>query len=118
MQVIRYPRAKMDDTEWGPVDPKKVVAGEPRSSYKIIHSNASKEFYSGIFECTAGKWNVSYNEDEFCTLVEGSLILTNENGDTFEFSAPDSFLIPAGFKGTLETLTYVRRYFAIYEQIS
>jgi uncharacterized cupin superfamily protein len=116
-QIVRYPRTKMEDTEWNPMDPKRVVAGSPRSSYKIIYSHPSKEFYSGIFECTAGKWNVNYGEDEYCTLVEGKVVLTGEDGIPNEFSAPESFLIPAGFKGTWEAQTYVRRYFVIYEKL-
>jgi uncharacterized cupin superfamily protein len=116
-KIISYPRTKIEDTEWTPVDPQKVVAGTPRSSYKILYSNPSKENYSGVFECTAGTWKVQYNEDEFCTLVEGKVTLTGEDGEAQTFSAPDSFLIPQGFKGTWEAHTYLRKYFVIYEKL-
>lgn len=117
MKIIPYPRTKIENTDWVPVDPAKVVSGAPRCSYKILYTNASKEYYSGIYECTAGKWRVNYEEDEFCTLVEGKLILTSEAGEAQEFAAPDSFMIPTGFKGTMEALTYLRKCFVIYEKL-
>jgi hypothetical protein len=117
MKIIPYPRTKIEDTEWTALDPQKVLSGAPRSSYKILYANKSKELYSGVYECTAGKWTVHYEEDEFCTIVEGRIILTGEDGESHEFSAMDSFMIPAGFHGTWEALTYMRKFFVIYENI-
>jgi uncharacterized cupin superfamily protein len=82
----------------------------------MLYSSKSDEFHSGIYECTAGKWNVTYAEDEFCTLIEGSLRMTNEAGETQAYTAPDSFLIPSGYKGTWEAVTPIRKFFVIYEK--
>lgn len=116
-KLVAYPRTKLEDAEWTPIDPAKVVSGLPRSTYRILHSNPSKEFYSGVYECSPGKWHVHYQEDEFCVLLEGTVIMEDDKGQAHEFHAPDSFMIPYGWKGTWEAVTYVRKLFAIYEKI-
>jgi uncharacterized cupin superfamily protein len=117
MQTIPHPAVKLEDTEWKPVDPNKLIEGFPQTTYKILHAHPGKEFYTGIYECTPGKWKVIYEEEEFCTLVEGHAVLTSEEGLVQEYKAPDSFVIPAGFKGTWEAVTHVRKLFAIYEKL-
>lgn len=82
----------------------------------ILYTSPSRELVSGIYECTKGKWKVSYAEDEFCTLIEGSLCLANTEGEAQYYTAPDSFMIPAGYEGTWEAITAVRKHFVIYEK--
>lgn len=117
MKIVTYPTTKMHDTEWIPVAPEKVVAGAPRSTYKILYASPSGEFYTGVYECSPGKWRVHYAEDEFSTLHEGHVRLTPDDGETQDFKAPDSFTVTSGFRGLWEAVTYVRRYFVIYEKL-
>jgi uncharacterized cupin superfamily protein len=117
MKPITYPITKMEDTEWGPVAPEKVLSGMPRCTYKILYTDPSKEFYTGVYECSPGKWRVHYEEDEFCALHEGHVRITTADGLMYEFKAPECYTLPAGFDGTFEALTYVRKYFAIYEKL-
>lgn len=41
--------------------------------------------------------------DEYVHLLDGALILTDADGETYEFRAGDSLVIPKGFTGTWET---------------
>lgn len=116
MKIIPYPAEPLKDPAWEEVAAERVIAGAPKSSYHMLYSSKSGEFHSGIYECTPGKWQVSYSEDEFCTLIEGTVRLTGESGETQEFTAPGSFLIPSGYKGTWEAVTPVRKFFVIYEK--
>jgi uncharacterized protein len=116
MKIIPFPTAPLSDAKWEEVEKDRLVSGEPRRAWKPIYSSSSEEFHTGVYECTPGKWRVSYTEDEFCTLVEGKLKLTSEQGDTQEFEAPASFLIPSGFKGTWEAVTRLRKFFVVYEK--
>lgn len=116
MKITRFPTEPLKDTEWTPVAPEKIISGTPKSTYKILYTSKSEELFTGIYECTAGKWKVSYNEDEFCTLIEGKLRMTSDTGDVQEFKAPDSFMIPSGYSGTWEPLTQLRKFFVIYEK--
>ena len=116
MRVIPFPAEPLQDAEWNAVAPEKVASGTPKSTYKVIYTSKTEEFSAGIYECTAGKWKVSYSEDEFCTLIEGKLRMTSDAGDTQEFAAPDSFVIPSGYSGYWEPLTDLRKFFVIYEK--
>lgn len=116
MKIIPFPAEPLSNPEWSVVAPEKIISGQPRSAYKVLYTSQSEEFTAGIYECTAGKWKVSYAEDEFCTLIEGRLRMTSDKGEVQEFAAPDSFLIPAGFSGTWEPLGQLRKFFVIYEK--
>lgn len=102
--------------DWSAVEPDRIIEGTPQSAAKVLYASSDDKFCAGIYACTAGKWKVSYSEDEFCTLIEGSVTLSDENGAAQTFSAPASFLIPAGFKGFWEPHGNLRKYFVIYEQ--
>ncbi len=104
------------DTDWSTVDGARVIDGTPKSATKVLYTSADEKFCAGLYACTAGKWRVSYSEDEFCTLIEGSVTLSDENGASQTYSAPESFLIPSGFKGFWEPHGNLRKFFVIYEQ--
>src|ERR1700722_16508441 len=116
MKIISFPAAPLADAAWEPVEQEKLVSGQPKRAYKSLYSSRSDEFHTGIYECTPGKWRVAYSEDECCTLIEGKLKLTSEQGEVQEFQAPASFLIPSGYAGTWEALTRLRKFFVIYEK--
>ncbi len=116
MKIIPYPSSPLENPAWEAVAPEKIISGTPKLAYKILYTSPSEVFYSGIYECTPGKWAVSYNEDEFCTLIEGHVRLTNEKGETQDVKAPESFMIPSGYKGTWEAVTNVRKFFVMYEK--
>lgn len=118
MKAVFFPSDPLKDAEWTEIEPEKVLSGRPMSAYKVLYTSPSEEFFSGVYECTTGKWRVSYTEDEFCTLIEGVVRLMDERGVLQEFKAPASFLIPAGFTGTWESATKVRKFFVIYQQQS
>src|SRR5690349_5076623 len=100
MKPIPFPAEALKNPEWSEVAPERIISGQPKSAYKVLYTSKTEEFTAGIYECTAGKWKISYSEDEFCTLLEGSLRMTNDKGEVQEFTAPDSFVIPSGFSGT------------------
>jgi len=116
MKVIPFPTMPLEDATWDAVEADRVVSGTPTRTHKVLYSSKSDEFHAGIYECSVGKWQVSYSEDEFCTLLEGHVRLTHDSGTAQDFHAPQSFLVPSGFKGTWEAVTPVRKYFVIYEK--
>lgn len=116
MKIIEFPLQSLTETEWTPVDPARILDGAPQSTYRVLYTSKSGDLTAGIYECTAGKWTTSYTEDEFCTLIEGRLRMTSDDGQVQEFVAGESFLIPSGYKGVWEPLTNLRKYFVIYEK--
>ena len=58
---------------------------------------------------------VSVSYDEFIHILEGGLILTNEEGVAHEFGPGDSLVIPKGFTGTWENTGDVFRELIVIE---
>jgi uncharacterized cupin superfamily protein len=95
--------------------PARVLAGAPRTRTRNYYADAGERFYAGIWESTPGKWEVEYGEHEFVQLVAGRVVLTDANGRAERFGPGDSFVIPAGFRGTWETVEAVRKLYVIYQ---
>lgn len=95
--------------------PSDVISGEPETRTQNYYTDPGQQFFSGIWESTPGKWAVDYVEEEFCALVRGKIVLTDQDGRAETFEEGDAFIIPAGFKGTWETVEAVRKLYVIYE---
>lgn len=95
--------------------PGNAVSGDPTTRLQNYFTDASGQFFSGIWESTPGKWPVSYTESEFCAILEGSAVLTDADGNTQDFKAGDAFVIPSGFSGFWETVTPLKKWYAIFE---
>ncbi len=95
--------------------PANVLSGDPVTTLQNYYTDSSGRFFAGVWESTAGKWAVDYQEEELCVLLSGVARLTSTEGDAQTFRAGDAFVIPRGFKGTWETLEPLRKIYAIYE---
>ena len=62
----------------------------------------------GFWEGAAGRWRINYTEEEFCHLLSGTVVLTDDVGASRRFEAGASFVIPAGFTGAWENLSLFR----------
>ncbi len=112
VQVVRF------GTNPPPVEtgkPGNILRGDPTTRLQNYFSDDTGQFFSGIWESSAGKWRVSYAENEFCAILSGRVVLTNADGAAQEFRTGDAFVIPAGFEGTWETIEPVRKWYAIFE---
>ena len=92
-------------------DPGKVISGFPRFTTWSIEDRDG--LFCGIWESTPGKVKVAYEEWEFCHFIEGKAVLTNEDGKSWTVKKGDAFIIPAGFKGTWETVKPVKKHYVI-----
>jgi uncharacterized cupin superfamily protein len=95
-------------------DPARLIAGHPVLTTRNHYADPTGRFYSGVWASTEGKWRVSYSEHEFCSLLAGRVRLVSDTGAVAEFGAGDSFVIPAGFTGTWETLAACRKLYAVF----
>jgi uncharacterized protein len=92
-------------------DPVKVLSGDP------VHTawNAEERdgLYCGIWQSTPGKWRISYDEWEFCHILSGVSVVTEDGGQSHRISAGDSFILRPGFKGTWEVIETTRKEYVI-----
>ena len=91
--------------------PEKVVAGEPKFTTWNVEERDG--LYCGIWEATPGKWRISYDEWEYCRILSGVSVLTEEGGEAVTVRAGDSFILRPGFKGTWEVLETTRKDYVI-----
>jgi uncharacterized cupin superfamily protein len=68
---------------------------------------------SGIWEAGPHLERCSCDFDEMCHILEGQVRLTDTAGTAQIFGPGDSFVVAAGFQGTWENLSFVRKVYFI-----
>lgn len=91
--------------------PEKLIAGDPR--FTTWNVEDADGLYSGVWQATPGKWQISYDEWEYFHVHAGYSILTGEDGAVFHLKAGDSFILRPGFKGTWEVIETTRKDYVI-----
>ena len=79
------------------------------------YTDPTEQFFSGIWQSSVGAKTVHYIEEEVCIILEGRVRLTDLSGNAKEFGAGSTFVLPAGFKGTWETLEPVKKIYVIWQ---
>jgi uncharacterized cupin superfamily protein len=92
-------------------DPVKVLSGDPvHTTWNIEERDG---LYCGIWQSTPGKWRISYDEWEYCTILSGVSVLTEDGKEPVTIKAGDSFILRPGFKGTWEVIETTRKDYVI-----
>lgn len=91
--------------------PEKVISGDP------VHTTWNVEerdgLYCGIWKSTPGKWRIAYDEWEYCRILEGRSVITDEGGTEHPLGPGDSFILRPGFSGTWEVIETTRKDYVI-----
>ena len=92
----------------------KILAGNPIQVTENLYLGNNENFFVGHWGSERGKWTIDCTGDEeYCRLLEGEVILTENGGEPKTFTAGDEFIIPEGFKGTWETVEKCRKLYVI-----
>lgn len=113
IQVLKTKGKDAPEVEKGKPDQSKLVKGKYTTKTWNHFTGEDGRLFCGIWESTPGKVNVDYREWEFCHFIAGKAILTNDKGKSWTLKKGDAFIIPAGFKGTWETVRTVRKHYVI-----
>lgn len=100
------------EPEEGAPAPDRVLVGKPRFKTWNVEE-ADGGLYAGIWEATPGKWRIEYEEWEFCHILAGVSIVTEDGGEAHTLKAGDSFILRPGFKGTWEVVETTRKEYVI-----
>lgn len=90
-----------------------LLSGEYLTRTWNHYTGENGRLYCGIWESTPGKVAINYTEWEFCHLIEGRVVITGETSEEWHLRQGDAFMIPAGFRGTWETVETVRKHYVI-----
>ncbi len=100
------------EPETGAPAPGRLISGDPRfTSWNV--EEAEGGLYAGIWESTPGKWRIEYDEWEFCHILSGVSVVSEEGGEARTLRTGDSFILRPGFKGTWEVLETTRKHYVI-----
>jgi uncharacterized protein len=100
--------------ERGKPDPAKLISGKYSTTAWNHFTGEDGRLHCGIWESTPGKVQVCYDEWEFCHIIAGEVVLKAEGArKSHRFKKGDAFIIPAGYKGTWETIKKVRKHYVI-----
>ncbi len=95
-------------------DPAKLIKGKYVTKAWNHWTGEDSRLHCGIWECSPGKVTCEYAEWEFCHIISGEVILTEDGKKKgHRFKKGDGFIIPPGFKGTWETVKKVRKHYVI-----
>ncbi|MES3708686.1 cupin domain-containing protein [Pseudomonas putida] len=110
--VIDFAESSIEPLVRDITDPAVVEA--PYRSHTWRHfSNPGKNFTAGTWEAGVHKEYCDCDFDELCHILEGQVRLTDVEGRTREFGPGSTFVVAAGFKGTWENLSPVRKIYVI-----
>ncbi|MFC5385759.1 cupin domain-containing protein [Aquamicrobium segne] len=100
------------EPEEGAPAPERLISGNPQfRTWNIEERDGA--LYAGIWESTPGKWRISYDEWEFCHILSGVSVISEEDGEARRVQAGDSFILRPGFKGVWEVLETTRKHYVI-----
>jgi hypothetical protein len=90
----------------------RVISGNPKFKTWNLEELPGG-LYAGVWESTPGKWRVQYDEWEYCRILSGVSIITDDSGETKRVIAGDSFIIRPGFKGFWEVIETTRKEYVV-----
>ncbi len=97
------------EPEDGAPAPDRLIAGNPR--FRTWNVEEADGLYAGLWEATPGKWRIVYEEWEYCHILSGVSIVTEDGGAPRTVRAGDAFVLRSGFAGTWEVVeTTVKEY--------
>lgn len=91
--------------------PEKVISGSPR--FTTWDFEERDGLYCGIWESTPGKWRIAYDEWEYCRIIFGRSVITDDHGAAHLLGPGDSFILRPGFTGTWEVTETTRKDYVI-----
>ena len=113
-KVIAFARSAAAPSTYRPA-PERIVDGDPVQTATLVFTSSDGRFSAGTWAAERGTWRVVFTEREFCHLLEGVIVVTDEAGERTTFRAGDAFVSPAGFTGTWEIVEPAKKLFAFYE---
>ena len=58
----------------------KLIPGNPRQCVWKHYADASGKFFAGVWHSEVGKWHMSYTEEEYCQILQGTSIIADSPG--------------------------------------
>ena len=93
----------------------KVLTGDPVHTGRFDVGGFGVRTMVGEWSCTPGSFEYTYPGDEICTLLEGKILVKDEDGKMHEYNAGDTFYTRKGEVATWEIVETIRKIFFIHD---
>ncbi len=117
--VIKFNRNGDPETglqPWDPIPAEFIASGTPTQLGYPFFTTSNGIITAGVWDSTPyEEVKGPYGVDEFMILLEGSLIIENEDGSEQTFKAGDGFVIPKGAIVAWKQSEYLRKYMVIHD---
>src|SRR5262245_47920666 len=84
------------DLQPAPISPKWILAGTPQARSKTLAKSHDGTSSILVWECSAGRFNWHYSEEELAVVIHGEAFITNEKGEERRLGQGDTGFFPAG----------------------
>jgi uncharacterized cupin superfamily protein len=91
-----------------PIHPDWILEGNPLARNAVLSSSADGNACSLIWDCTAGRFNWFYDQDETIYVIEGGVVIKDDRG-AHRLSAGDTIFFPKGASAEWTVETYIRK---------
>jgi uncharacterized protein len=95
-----------------------ILEGNPVARKKHLASSSDRLARTLMWDCTAGRFNWFYDEDEVIHVLEGSVFIEDVAGARQRLQAGDTFLFPAGSRYLWTVSGYIRKIAFLYPPLS
>jgi uncharacterized protein len=95
-------------------EPRAVLSGRPHFRTWVV-DEAPGGVVCGVWEATPGKWRFKLGHWEYCRILSGVSVVTEEGGAARTVRAGDAFVLQPGLRGTWEVVETTRKEFVIRE---
>ena len=97
-------------------NPNSFLVSDPHETIHTPFTNAAGNVTAGVWECSPSKEEIErYGVDELCTIISGSVTITNADGHSETFGPGECFVIPRDFKGTWHITETLKKFWMIVE---
>jgi hypothetical protein len=97
------------DLEPAPIAPDWILAGTPEARSKLLAQSRDRRSSIVVWECTAGRFNWHYSEDETVVVISGEVFITTEKGEERRLGQGDMGFFPAGSSCTWRVNNRVKK---------
>lgn len=88
--------AASSDLEPAAISPDWILSGTPEARSKLLATSHDGAACVMVWECTAGRFNWRYSEDETVVVISGEAFIATETGEERRLGQGDMAFFPAG----------------------
>ncbi len=95
-----------------------ILEGNPVARHKRLAGSSDRLASAFMWDCTGGRFNWYYDEDEIAHVLEGSAVIEDAAGVRRALQAGDTFLFPAGSRYQWTVPGYIRKLAFLHAPLS